>query len=128
MKYIIGLFLVLNCYAATISWQDTNNPVGLSFIISNKLNSGSWSMLTNTISKTNQVQLSPGTNWFSITASNGLISDPSIMSSNLPFRVFNVIIEAKNSLQGQWMKETNMTQYLVTTAPMNFYRISAEIK
>jgi len=126
----LGLLCSFQVGAAVLSWQDNLNGLGTGYTISNKLNNGSWTYLSHTTLKSNVVTLVPGTNWFSLTASNGLISDPAITGTNMPSKVFNIIIEAKNDLSPSvpWVVETNLQQFVTLIEAKNFYRIRAEIQ
>jgi len=129
-KLILSLSLLcsLSLGAAVLQWEDLNNPVGTLYVISNKVNNGPWMLLGTTLNKTSAITLSPGTNWFSLSASNGLISEPTSTSTNMPYRVFNIIIQGKNDFQEPWMTETNMVQFMTTVEDKRWYRLLAEIK
>lgn len=129
MKIILLILCVLAVAplkAATLSWSDTNSP-GTRFIISNRIG-GAWQWLANTTNKSIAVTLTPGTNTFSLTASNGLLSDPAITSTNQPSRVFNVIIEAANDVQGPFETLTNLPSFVATVEQRRFYRLRATIE
>lgn len=117
---LLFLLSILSANAATLRWDDTN-AVGTSYVISNRVG-GSWQFLGQTTLKSFPVTLIPGTNTFSLVASNGLLSDPASTSTNFPSRVFNVIIEASATPEGPWMVKTNLPTLTLLTDANQFYR------
>lgn len=70
----------------------------------------------------------PGLKTFSVIASNGLASDPTIVTTNLPAPVQNLtievtqVIESAPSPSGPWSTESNSTAIVVAADPSRFYR------
>lgn len=125
MKLLLFLMSFLSAQAATLRWEDTNNAAGTSYLVSNQVGAG-WQLLTHTTARQTPVTLVPGTNTFSLVASNGLLSEPITGSTNLPFRVFTVIIEASNEAQGPYELLTNQPSFVAVVGERRFYRVRME--
>ncbi len=119
------LLLAGSAPAATLRWDDTNNPAGTGYLISNKVGAA-WQYLAHTTNRTLVITLTPGTNTFSVAATNGLTSDPVTQSTNYPAKVINIIIEASDRPDGGWQTESNATQIVYVGRPATFVRARLE--